>query len=149
MRFLDINNKKISLNKNSYLAKIDTISDNQTKNYECKYFVVTDKNYNHERNQINENTYNLLIDSGLEVDDNKRFPYYQIVDINNQIYEFNISSSIILRTVLVDDQSKYIYFLKDLKNNVEIEISKYCVGELEDRFYIEKLVNEEEYLNKV
>ena len=90
----------------------------------------------------------LLIDSGLQVDYQERFPYYQIADIKQALYEFNISSSIILKTVLVEDRSRSIFFLGDIKNNREIEISGYCASELKRQFNIEVLEDEMIYLKK-
>lgn len=145
MRFLDIDNNKIPLEFNSYLATIETITDKKTVKYEKMFFVVRDDYYDSKRYQINENTYNMLSDIGLEFDYNTKFPFYQISDIQQNLYEYNISSSIILKTKLVEDESKNIYFLGDLRNKSEIEISSYCADELQKRFNIEILFDEEEY----
>lgn len=145
MRFLDIDNNKRILESNSYLATIDTITDKKTVKYDKLYFVVTDNLSNSKRCQISENTYNKLVEHGLETDDNKKFPFYQISDIKQRLYEYNISCSVILKTELIEDETKYYYFLGNLQNNKEIEISADSARELQRRFNIDQEIDETKY----
>ena len=148
MRFLDITNVQRTLEPNSYLTTIDTITDRSNIKYERLYIIFSENNDKISDYQITEDTYNYFKDNGIEIDYCNKYPYYQVTDVKNQLYRKKIKYSIILKTELIgnrDSMKKDIFFLGDISEKNEIEISDICANKLQEIYNIRVFDNEEEY----